>query len=292
MSTGLPLNLSTALVSVAAGCSWAQPGANPYKGDPARALADFDLPEDARRKLRTMLQAHRPTEVVTITRDDIVGEHRYADLRDMHSGGGRVCHGPVDRSAWRADHRERALVYCADDACVILPTICNNISRVSRRPDETATEDSPLDIEPAAGPPGRSGPTASPLLTFAPPLDGLPPSDILDALPGAPGGPGDGSLLPPIDGRPVVGGPDAGAPIDAGPIGGVPIGGSPIVGIPIGGIVPPCCGPEPIGRGAPLMPPVPPPIASVPEPSAAWLMLAGCALLATACRRARRNPAF
>ena len=48
MSVGLQLILSTALVAVPPGCSWAHPGANPFRGDPVRALADFDLPAPTR----------------------------------------------------------------------------------------------------------------------------------------------------------------------------------------------------------------------------------------------------
>ena len=38
-----------------AGCSWARPGANPYRGDPVRALADFAIPEPTRRTLRSVM---------------------------------------------------------------------------------------------------------------------------------------------------------------------------------------------------------------------------------------------
>ena len=95
MSMGLPLILSTTLAAAAPACSWAHPGANPFRGDPARALADFDLPRATQRLLRALMAAHRPTDVVTITRDGIAGEHGYADMREMHSGGGRVCRGSV-----------------------------------------------------------------------------------------------------------------------------------------------------------------------------------------------------
>src|ERR1700761_8430186 len=116
MSLGLQLVMSTALVAAAPGCSWAHPGANPYRGAPVKALGDFGLPEETRRKLRDLMVAHRYTDVATITRDDIVGTHGYTDLRQMHSGHGQVCHGAVDRSAWGPTRQERGLVYCADGA--------------------------------------------------------------------------------------------------------------------------------------------------------------------------------
>ena len=110
---------ATALAA-APGCSWAHPGANPYRGDPVAALADFDLRDDTRRKLHALMAAHETTDIATITRDTIVGhaDAEYADLREMHSGHGQVCHGAVDRSAWSAQRHERALVYCADGVAV------------------------------------------------------------------------------------------------------------------------------------------------------------------------------
>ena len=248
MSVGLQLILSTSLVAAPAGCSWAHPGANPYRGDPVRALADFDLPEATRAKLRTMMAAHRYTDVATITRDDIVGVRGYTDLREMHSGHGEVCHGSVDRSAWSAKRRERGLVYCADDACVIVPTICNNVSLVSRKPDRVAAlDDGPIDIEPAAGPP-QAPPSATP-----------------------PGSPGDG----PLGFIPTPGDGGGGSP-DVPPGGGaIPPGGG---GAPIGSN-PPCCDSGPIGPVGPGGPPVVTPPPAVPEAPTALLLLAGLGAL-------------
>lgn len=261
MSVGLQLILSTALVAVPPGCSWAHPGANPFRGDPVRALADFDLPVPTRRKLGALMAAHRPTDIVTITRDDIVGEHRYGDLREMHNGGGRTCHGSVDRSAWSAQHRESARVYCADGACVIVPRICNNVALVSRRPDEAAVPgDSPIDIEPAAGLPPAEAPAERPS-DAAPPLDFMAPPDILGALPGAPESPGGG------------GGNDH-------PIFDIPIG-----GIPIGVDVPACCDIAPIGPGMPRVgAPTP-----VPEAPSWTLLVLGSVLVWRARGRQARS---
>ena len=254
MSLGLQLILSATLVAAQPGCSWAHPGANPYRGDPVRALADFDLSDSTRQQLRAMMAAHRYTDVATISRDDIVGKNAYADLRDMHSGHGQVCHGEVDRSAWRARHRERGLVYCAGDACVIVPTVCNNVALVSRKPDQVASlDDGPIDIEPAAGPPANT-PTDQSSVT-APPLDVLPPPDIVGALPVAPEPPGDGG---PIGGIGPIGGGGGGDGMgccDIGPIGpGFPGGGGGGVG----------------GGGPPINPPP-----AVPETPAWMLLLAG-----------------
>lgn len=274
MSLGLQLILTTALVAVPPGCSWAHPGANPYRGDPTHALADFAMPDETRAKLRAMMRAHRYTDVARITRDDIVGDHAYADLREMHSGRGQVCHGAVDRSAWSATRKERGLVYCADDVCVIVPTICNNVSLVSRKPDRPVVlDDEPIDIEPAAGPPAAATPPpASAPGDTALPLDFLPPTDTWPTVPDAPEGGGGG-----------LGGGTPGFPPGGG--GGGPIGG--------GGGGPCCEGTLPPGfPGTPTTPGgggggviVPPPTSPVPEAPAGLMLLAALAVLRLIARR-------
>ncbi len=264
MSPGLQLILSTTLAAVSPGCSWAHPGANPYRGDLVQAVDDFDLPKATRAALRARMRAHRPTDIVTITRDDIVSRSgdgtSYTDLREMHSGHGQVCHGEVDRSAWRATRRERALVYCAGDACVIVPAICGNVSLVSRKPDRAAAlDDSPIDIEPAAGPSPTSPGTPS---RGAPPTGGP-----LGFIP-MPGDGGDVPIVPIVPGTPVLPPGDGGGGGDSpGSGGGIPIGNNP-----------PCCDTPPIGPVGPGGPPVTPPPPPVPEAPTALLLLAGLAL--------------
>ena len=257
---GLNLIMATAMSGVlAGGCSWAHPGANPYRGDPPAALADFTMPEETRRQLRALMAAHRYTDIVTITRDGIVGQGQYGDLREMHSGRGQVCHGSVDRSAWSAKHEERGLVYCVGETCVIVPTVCNNVSLVTRKPDEASVldgADEPIDISPAAGPPA----TQDAVVAQGPdsgPLDFIVPDAPLVA-PDSPAGGG------------IVGTP--GFPIDGGGGGG----GDGIPTSPGGGS--PCCGTGgPTGPVGPGAPPVIPPTSPVPEAPSWALLLAGLA---------------
>ncbi len=261
-------------VAVAPGCSWAHPGANPYRGDPAAALADFDLPAGTRRKLHALMAAHQTTDVATITRDAMIGHAgaEYADLREMHSGHGQVCHGAVDRSAWSARRRERALVYCADGACVVVPTICNNVSMVTRKPEDTVAsgpppDDTPIDITPAAGPPGQSSPESGPPDSFA----GAGPGTIADSAP-----PGDVTTggIPPGDLPPGGGGGGAG---DSPPLIGPPgSGGGSDSGSGGGG-----------GGGCCIVSPPTPPTSAVPEPSGPMLWLCGLVATFVAQRRAR-----
>jgi hypothetical protein len=249
---GSNLIITMAIAAAGTGCSWAHPAANPYRGDPLTALADFRMLTATRRQLRVLMAAHRYTDVVTITRDGIAGQRQYGDLREMHSGSARLCHGNVDRSAWSPTHQERALVYCVDGVCVLVPEVCNNVSLVTRKPEEALPPtgaDAPIDISPAAGPPLIETPADTSIVQFP---DGGP----LDLHPGvaAPG---------------VPGAPDS-------PSGGGPIGG--------GGVIP-CCETGPIG---PPVPPVPP-ISAVPEIPAWALFFAGVSLLDVV-RRKRPHP--
>ena len=255
-------------------CSWAHPGANPYRGDPAAALADFAMPDETRRKLRALMATHRYTDIAIITRDDIVGGERYGDLREMHSGRGQICHGAVDRSAWSDQVKELGLVYCVDETCVIVPTVCNNVSLVTRKPEQPsppAQDDAPIDIEPSAGlPPPVDSPTmeqgGEQTYPFFPPTSprdgeasGVPDDRWVGVTPGEPccfiygGG---GWAYP--QGEPVV--PDD--PDD-----------------PQTPVTPPPT-PQP-------PPPPEPPVPAVPEVPVSALMFAGLALIVARMRRFR-----
>jgi len=132
-----------AITLAIAACSWASPGADPYTGPvPAAVEAYADIPAPVRAKLRQRMAAHAYDEVATITRGEIIGQREYTDLRAMHFGAGRVC-ATVDRTAWAAAHVERGLVYCEADHCIIVPTVCRNVARVTRLPQkpEPATEE-------------------------------------------------------------------------------------------------------------------------------------------------------
>jgi len=239
--------------TVGSGCSWAHPGANPYRGEPAAVLADFAMSDDTRRQLRVLMAARRYTDVVTITRDHIGGQHAYTDLRQMHSGHGQVCHGSVDRSAWSPTHEERALVYCVGDTCVVVPTVCNNVSLVTREPEQDPLQsgaDEPIDISPAAGP--------------------TPPSSDVAAAQD-PGG-------DPLEFTPAGG--DSGADDSGAAASGFP---SPALGGGGGGGGISCCGSVPTGPIDP--PPVVPPSSPVPEAPGWSLLLGGLALLGALGRR-------
>lgn len=141
-------------------CSWDKPGANPFMGDVVAAVDRYrDIPAPVRAKLKARMQARQYDEIALITRDAITGKAEYgADIRDMHFGAGSICQ-TVTRSKWTAQAQERGLVYCEDGHCILVPTVCRNVSRITRKvapppPAQTAAADPQTELEmepPGAG---------------------------------------------------------------------------------------------------------------------------------------------
>ncbi len=160
-------------------CSWDRPGVNVFQGDTVAAVDRYaDIPAPARARLKQRMAARQYDEVAAIRRDSIEGRHRYSDLRDMHFGAGQVCRS-VTRDKWADGAVERGLVYCEDGHCLIVPTVCRNVSRVTRLPAPppaaaaagganggdastaaAAQDELPFDA-PGAGPVAGAGPSRS-----------------------------------------------------------------------------------------------------------------------------------
>lgn len=144
-------------------CSWDKPGANPFMGDVVAAVDRYqDIPAAVRAKLKARMQARQYDEIVLITRDAITGKAQYgSEIRDMHFGTGSICQ-TVTRSKWSAQAQERGLVYCEDGQCILVPTVCRNVSRIKR----TVVAAAPAPQVAAAEPDSE--------LTFEPPGAGVP----------------------------------------------------------------------------------------------------------------------
>ena len=127
------LTASAALPATLPTCSWNRPGHNPFMGDVVAAVDRYpDIPAPVRARLKERMASRSYDEVVSIRRDAIVGKARYRpEIRDMHFGTGQVC-GTVNRMQWQADTQERGLVYCEAGHCILVPTVCRNVSRISR----------------------------------------------------------------------------------------------------------------------------------------------------------------
>ena len=146
----MPLLASALAASLvlSATCSWNRPGVDPYRGDAAGALSHYtEIPLAERRLLLRKIAAATPDDNVRIGRDSIAGAREYDPvIRDMHFGRRRLC-GTVDRSGWQAARSEPAAVYCAGEHCILVPRICGNVSRVSRRPAPAPPRPRPARVE-------------------------------------------------------------------------------------------------------------------------------------------------
>lgn len=109
-------------------CDWTERGRDPYIGTMTQAVERYrDIPQDVRRRLAARMERQQYDEVVPIRRDGAVG---YGQLYDMHWGAGRVCRGQVWTGAWGVHDEEIGLVYCESEHCLIVPTVCRNVSRI------------------------------------------------------------------------------------------------------------------------------------------------------------------
>jgi hypothetical protein len=128
-------------------CSWDRPGANPFMGDVVAAVDRYtDIPAPVRARLKARMEARQYDEIAAIRRDTVTGKRKYApEIRDMHFGQGTLCR-TVTRSKWSDDTVERGLVYCEAGHCILVPTVCRNVSRIKRLGSERVASagDEPL----------------------------------------------------------------------------------------------------------------------------------------------------
>ncbi len=132
-------------------CSWDRPGRNAFSGDVVAAVDRYsDIPTPVRARLKERIQAREYDDMVDIRRDSIKGKFEYAStIREMHFGKDRVCR-KVTRTKWTAKTHERGMVYCEAEHCLLVPTICRNLSRIDRKPALVAGDT----LKPPPGVPG------------------------------------------------------------------------------------------------------------------------------------------
>ena len=145
-----------AVGTVISTCSWDRPGVDPFMGDVVTAVDRYtDIPPRVRQTLKGRMFARQYDEVAEITGSEIRGEFLYDNLRDMHFGEGRICR-KVTRN-WDPRTVERGLVYCEEGHCLIVPTVCRNVSRITRVSRALRSDELPeIRIEIPGGS-GRSG---------------------------------------------------------------------------------------------------------------------------------------
>jgi MYXO-CTERM domain-containing protein len=155
MSLALAAALAFTPAATLPTCSWDKPGHDPFMGNVVEAVERYtNIPLEVRDRLKQRMAARQYDEIVTIGRDAITGQQRYAaDIRDMHFGNGRVCR-TVSRSAWAPSAVERGLVYCEAGHCILVPTVCRNVSRITRLPADKPTAAAAPTLPGAPGLPG------------------------------------------------------------------------------------------------------------------------------------------
>ena len=268
-------------------CNWNRPGVDPFMGDVVAAVDRYtDIAPPVREQLKERMRARQYDEIVVISRDAIRGKGNYnARISDMHFGPGRVCRN-VTRAGWNEQMQERGLVYCVQGQCILVPTICRNVSRITQAP---ASAPPASGAAPGGAAPGGAAPVAA--APAAPEAAGVPLIDNPDALRG--GSFTGGAMPPEVSGTPIlpfdyirnVGGiaPPAGMGGGGGGGGG-------------GGSLPP----EPRGSSIivpptvilPTLPPTGPNVLpAVPEPHTWAMLLGGLALVAHGVLRRRKAAA-
>ncbi len=245
-------------------------------GDVVAAVDRYqDIPVDTRNKLKARMAKRDYDEIVSIKRDGINGQAKYgSDISDMYFGSGSICK-TVTRSKWTNAMEERGLVYCEDGQCILVPTVCRNVSRIKRL--------APRPVAAAGG----GAPASST-------REGLPPEtelamDPTGAGPLGAGAPGAGPTSFAQLAGPV---PEGGLP--AGPVTALsapPSATGPLLGAPILPSLPGSAGP--LAATPPTTPTSPgnPTLPAVPEPGTWLLMLSGAAVLAFVARRRQRASA-
>lgn len=260
-------------------CSWDRPGADPFMGDVVAAVDRYaDIAPAVREQLKQRMRARQYDEIVVISRDTIRGKQYYdAGIRGMHFGQGRVCRN-VTRAGWSDKMEERGLVYCVQGDCILVPTICRNVSRISPAGSGTPRGAS---AGGAGAPAAAGGAARSGVVTIGGPEEGPPMWDNPDALRG---GVSIGDALPPtarytpfVPDEPVRFASNTPAPSGGG--GGVPhISGGP------GYIQPQSI--------VPALPAEPNILPAVPEPQTWAMLLAGLACIAYGARRRKKQQGF
>lgn len=255
-------------------CAWDRPGHNPFMSDVVAAIDDYrDIAPEVRARLKKRMARHDYDDIVRIRRDSITGRATYGTtIRDMHFGTHQMC-GAVTRAAWSERMQERGLVYCEGRQCILVPTVCRNVSRITRAaveaehveaPDDPADRGAVAPDEVASTDPA-SEPLSKPLAT-----DGSP--SFAEPL-----GPWGGPVAPGVP----PSGADGGT-FDAGPTFGPTFG-------PLPGAVPTIttASVPPPGFDSPLPLATPP----VPEPQTWASLLGGLVALAAWRRRLNRRAA-
>ena len=112
------------------GCLWTYPGSNPWRGNTEQALVSLGLSDEEVQGILFQIREHHPADMVTIQNDSIRGYHYVFETNMAMAFGDRtVCYGTVPDFKIK-DHSEKALIYHYNNVWIMIPEVCNNITRV------------------------------------------------------------------------------------------------------------------------------------------------------------------
>lgn len=234
-------------------CEWDQPGQHPFMGDVPSAVDHYkDIPPETRARLKDRMRRFEYDDLVTIRRDAIEGRHGYEpEILAMHFGGGRMC-ASVVRHTWTARHQELGFVYCESGQCILVPIVCRNVSRITRRPPVVALAPPTDELPPGEGE-----------LLFEPPAAGQPPG-LRPPEQELPAPPADDELVvPPRPSLPLLGAPATPPVVLIPPSEFAPLKAPPVVEAPP---APPQQEPPPVVSS--IAPPAPSPLLVLDSPPA------------------------
>lgn len=186
-----------AAVTVMATCEWAAPrGTYRVDVEPASLVSNYrEIPPEDQHVLQQKMRALAYDDIVLIRKDSLaaLSDAQYSDFRAMHFGsqGKKMC-AQLTRRTWTPADEERALVYCSRDWCVAVPTVCNNVSLITRStppepgpallipPIEFPPVDIPFELPPEPMPgmelPPQLPPVEDRYVDWSDPVPLLPPS--------------------------------------------------------------------------------------------------------------------
>lgn len=163
-------------------CDWSKRGDNAFMLDVPNAVDVYThIPKATRDRLKKRMQVRAYDDFAEIRRGKIVGSSgaEYGDMRFMHFGRGQIC-AKIDFSGWKEADVERGPIYCEDGHCIIVPTVCRNVSLVTMTKPKPPTEPPPPPVAELIPPP--------PFAQIDPPPPLLPPDPTPDAGPDVPHG--------------------------------------------------------------------------------------------------------
>jgi len=117
-------------------CDWNKPGFNPYTGSVVQAIESYsDIDNESKAILIKAVKENKYDRVL-ISKTGIfsLSENEYTpEITGMHFGKNHRCN-KIDRTQWNNWHFEPAKVYESPGATIVIPDVCNNVSRITRIP--------------------------------------------------------------------------------------------------------------------------------------------------------------